>query len=186
MPRFEFVIVIFFLQMIYYIIRVRINKLSKRTQIDCKYCKGLGMACIILFKLIHVPAGYLSYKLQEKAILCYLFIPLYVHSLQHGTKGKRYERDATQIWSRCWTETIGNCFSKTKSIWKLKKVFPKYLVEFKLLICLCIFVCLILVTLCSLLCMSVFHVWYLSLDCILFITAITLVLLITLWLSFYL
>ena len=39
---------------------------------------------------------------------------------------------------------------------------------------------MILVTLCSLLCMSVFHVWSLSLDCILLITAITLVPLITL------
>ena len=34
--------------------------------------------------------------------------------------------------------------------------------------------CIILVTLCSLLCMSVFHVWSLSLDYILFITAKTL------------
>ena len=56
----------------------------------------------------------------------------------------------------------------------------QFLVESALLICFCYFVCMILVTLCSLLCMSVFHVWSLSLDYILLITAITLVPLITL------
>ena len=43
----------------------------------------------------------------------------------------------------------------------------------------CGFVCVILVTLCSLLSMSIFNVWSLSLDCIRLITARTLVPLIT-------
>ena len=45
----------------------------------------------------------------------------------------------------------------------------QFLVESELLICFCYFVCMILVTLCSLLCMSVLHVWSLSLDYILLI-----------------
>ena len=56
----------------------------------------------------------------------------------------------------------------------------EFVVESELLICFCYFVCMIVVTLCSLLCMSVFHVWSSSLDCILLITAITVVSLITL------
>ena len=59
------------------------------------------------------------------------------------------------------------------------------LVESKLFICMCYFVCMILVTvtLCSLLCMSNFHILSLSLDYIILITSITLVPLTTLWLK---
>ena len=59
-----------------------------------------------------------------------------------------------------------SCFEKGEF-----KMFPgpcsQFLVESKLLIGFCYFVCMILVTLSYLLCMSVFHVWFLSLDCIL-------------------
>ena len=55
-----------------------------------------------------------------------------------------------------------------------------FLVASELPIGFCYFVCMILVTLCSLLCMSVLHVWSLSLNYILLFTAITLVPLITL------
>ena len=61
----------------------------------------------------------------------------------------------------------------------------QFLAESELLIYFCYFVCMILVTLCSLLCMSVFHVWSLSLDYILLITAITLVPSISLSKNFY-
>ena len=56
----------------------------------------------------------------------------------------------------------------------------QFLVESELLICFCYFVCMILVALCSLLCLSVFHVWSLSLDCILLISTRILVPLFTL------
>ena len=55
----------------------------------------------------------------------------------------------------------------------------QFLVDSELLICFCHFVCMILVTLCSLLFMFVFHVRSLSLDYILLITTLTLVPLIT-------
>ena len=45
----------------------------------------------------------------------------------------------------------------------------QFLVESKFLIYFCYFVCIILVILCSFLCLSVFHVWSLSLDYILLI-----------------
>ena len=62
-----------------------------------------------------------------------------------------------------------------------KDAYPtKVLVESELLICFCYFVSMILDSFCSLLCMSVFHVWSFSLDYILLITTITLVPLITL------
>ena len=56
-----------------------------------------------------------------------------------------------------------------------------FLVESELLIYFCYLICMILVTLSSLLCMSVFHIRSLSLVYILLITATTLVLLFTLW-----
>ena len=56
----------------------------------------------------------------------------------------------------------------------------KFIVESELLIYFCYFLCIILVTLCSMLLLSDFQVWSLSLDYILLITAITLVFLITL------
>ena len=62
-------------------------------------------------------------------------------------------------------------------------VFFRYCAIRVFLICFCYFVCMILVTLCNLLCMSVFRIWSLSLNratFILLITAITLVPLITL------
>ena len=55
----------------------------------------------------------------------------------------------------------------------------QFLVESEYLICFCYFVCIILVTLSSLLCMSLFHVWSLSLYYTLLITAKTLVPLVT-------
>ena len=56
---------------------------------------------------------------------------------------------------------------------------PSVLVESELLICFCYFVCIDLVTSCSLFCVSVFHVWSLSLDYFLLFSTRTLVHLIT-------
>ena len=56
----------------------------------------------------------------------------------------------------------------------------QFLVEPELLSYFCYFVCVILITLCFLLCLSVFHVWSLSMDYLLLISAKILVLLVTL------
>ena len=71
---------------------------------------------------------------------------------------------------------------------KCKNAYPtgapgpcsRFLVESELFICFCYFVCIILITLWTLLYMSVFHVWSLFLDYILLITSRILVPLITL------
>ena len=60
-----------------------------------------------------------------------------------------------------------------------------FVVESEMLIYFCYLVCIILVTLCSLLCLSVFHIWSLSLEYILLISARILVPLVTLPIEFY-
>ena len=56
-----------------------------------------------------------------------------------------------------------------------------FLVKSELLICYCCFVCMIFVSLCSLLCVSAFRVWSLSLDIVRLVATITFVPWITLW-----
>ena len=77
-------------------------------------------------------------------------------------------------------EKLGGCFQENRG--RLPYLCSWSMLQFlvELLIFFCCFVCMILITLCSLLCISVFHVWSLSMDYILLITAITLVPLITL------
>ena len=50
----------------------------------------------------------------------------------------------------------------------------QFLVESELLLCFCYFVCIILVLLCSLWYLSVFHIWFLFLDSIILVPLITL------------